>query len=374
MKRFWIFYFFVITGILFSSCKKEPVPVPSVANPVFSFTGNVAGSPVNIQAGVNDYYMYSSFIQDANHVYNFLGDLRKFNCTNCTNRISVQINDYKVSPLNAAAVIDTSLLPGYYAYQTHDTLSGSGYTVDFFSDPTGATPKTYLWNFGDGITSTQANPSHTYSVSGHYAACLSITFKDSLNSTSNICTEVKIGTADTVCSATFIDSTMGGNNYFFIANYIGPGVPSTYLWDFGDGTTSTSVSPVHTFSPSVVYQVCLKITDNQGYVSNVCRNIATQGFSGSIANFNFVPKGSTSNYLSTVKISWTDALGISYTSDYSPQPLSSYFQIVSVSEYSKNENNQKTKKLHVKFKCQVFNALNSAQIDGADAVISVAYR
>ena len=57
-------------------------------------------------------------------------------------------------------------------------------TVNFSSagssDPEGQ-PLTYSWNFGDGTTSTQANPSHTYTVAGPYQARLTVS--DGVNST-----------------------------------------------------------------------------------------------------------------------------------------------------------------------------------------------
>ena len=57
-------------------------------------------------------------------------------------------------------------------------------TVNFSSagssDPEGQ-PLTYSWTFGDGATSTQANPSHTYTVAGQYQARLTVS--DGVNST-----------------------------------------------------------------------------------------------------------------------------------------------------------------------------------------------
>jgi hypothetical protein len=41
-----------------------------------------------------------------------------------------------------------------------------GYTVDFTATVTDA--DSYAWDFGDGETSTELNPSHTYTVSGNY--------------------------------------------------------------------------------------------------------------------------------------------------------------------------------------------------------------
>jgi len=41
-----------------------------------------------------------------------------------------------------------------------------------FTDNTTNSPTSWLWDFGDGNTSTQQNPSHTYAVAGNYTACL----------------------------------------------------------------------------------------------------------------------------------------------------------------------------------------------------------
>lgn len=41
----------------------------------------------------------------------------------------------------------------------------------------------------------------------------------------------------------------------------------SYHWDFGDGTTATGVSPVHTYAVSGGYSITLTVTDNQGYSS-----------------------------------------------------------------------------------------------------------
>ena len=80
---------------------------------------------------------------------------------------------------------------------------------------------------------------------------------------------------------------------------------------------------------------------------------------------------------SNIIINWTDASGKQYTSNNASQPLDSYFQIVSVDAFSDNENGQKTKKVHVKFKCSVYevgNTTNKITIDNGEAVIAVAFK
>ena len=75
-------------------------------------------------------------------------------------------------------------LPPVAAASASPTQGPTPLTVNFSSagssDPEGK-PLTYSWNFGDGTTSTQANPSHTYTVAGPYQARLTVS--DGVNST-----------------------------------------------------------------------------------------------------------------------------------------------------------------------------------------------
>ena len=160
---------------------------------------------------------------------------------------------------------------------------------------------------------------------------------------------------------------------------IGGTPPFSYSWNLGDGNTSTLQNVVHTYSTANSYQACLQVTDANGNIANSCNDIATQGFQGCTTNFNFLSDTvgiPNPQALSNVTITWTDNSGVIYTSNSNnvPQPSDSYFQIISEENYLKNLSNQSTKKLHVKFKCMVFNGSNSRQISNGDVVIAVAYK
>jgi cytochrome c len=53
------------------------------------------------------------------------------------------------------------------------------------SDPDGGTLN-YAWTFGDGTTSTAANPAHTYTANGTYTVTLKVTDSTNLSSTANV--------------------------------------------------------------------------------------------------------------------------------------------------------------------------------------------
>lgn len=123
------------------------------------------------------------------------------------------------------------------------------FKVDFTSFVSPASKNDlYRWNFGDGNTSTDANPSNTYTTTGYFNVSLSITDSLGCSTTKAKNQYIFIGipvvgfsyTPSEGCSpllVTFTNSTLGAP----------PG--STYSWNFGDGGVSTSQNPTHIYGP-----------------------------------------------------------------------------------------------------------------------------
>ncbi len=176
---------------LFVTCKKEQLqPNNTVNQPVFMFTGNINFAQVSYRAGVNNYYMNSSYAQDANNVYNFMGTLQS--TASLKNSIQFVINDYKVSGKGASAVIDSSLVPALYSIEKPGGTV-SRYSTSFIPVMVGM-PVSYLWNFGDGSTSSSNSPTHIYAHPGNYHTSLSVNLSSCGNMVdSNI---YKMGTPD----------------------------------------------------------------------------------------------------------------------------------------------------------------------------------
>ncbi len=137
------------------------------------------------------------------------------------------------------------------------SIGSDGLTVDFDNQSTGSYTA-LAWDFGDGMTSTTVNPSHTYGTDGTYEVCLVIESNDCRSET------CKIFTVETLynptCEAFFeweLDGTggivfTGPDNIF--------GLPVDLFWDFGDNTTSTATNPTHFYTDPGTYEVCLGIS------------------------------------------------------------------------------------------------------------------
>ena len=133
----------------------------------------------------------------------------------------------------------------------------------------------YLWDFGDGSTSTAQNPIHTYLPTGTntFTACLTIS--DPIGGCSDSsCVTFTLNTGGTTCDASFT-STLNQMTVNFTPSF--PMTGTTYSWDFGDGTTSTLQNPTHVYSsPSgtTTYNVCLTVTNtSQSCTDTECQSI-----------------------------------------------------------------------------------------------------
>ena len=131
-----------------------------------------------------------------------------------------------------------------------------------------ATIDEYFWEFGDGETSTDANPTHLYEFPGLYIVSLTIVSADGCTSTSkyvlnlnngNDCNNVWI-TFDKIDSLKFqFDGGLITNDTTFNSIY-------EYHWEFGDGSFSNDPVPYHTYEAHGFYIVTLTLTTPNGIV------------------------------------------------------------------------------------------------------------
>lgn len=130
----------------------------------------------------------------------------------------------------------------------------TGNTVSFVPSNANYTQGNFLWTFGDGTSSEEIAPAHTYSSTGLYSVC--VWYSDTFCS-SYVCDSVFVGFNDT-CYTQF-SSYQSGDLMNFSPAWID--FSSTYNWDFGDGTTSSEISPSHQFAAEGSYYVCLTVTN-----------------------------------------------------------------------------------------------------------------
>lgn len=164
---------------------------------------------------------------------------------------------------------DTITVLGAHADFNFDKASGCVPALFNFRDSSSARNSSiasYRWQFDDGSVSAGNSATHTYNAMGTFPVKLMVQnqegCKDSITK-SVIVSDVK---ADFDVD---VNGVCGGKPIKFI-NHSSANA-ATYLWDFGDGTTSTDTTPVHAYSRENNYTIKLTVTDGKGCVNTMVK-------------------------------------------------------------------------------------------------------
>ena len=181
-----------------------------------------------------------------------------------------------------------------------------GQSVTFQNNSSPA-PTSSFWNFGDGTTTSQVNPTKTYLAGGVFLVTL---INDYGNCVDSITKSVSVTTQPPV-NFSANDST--SCKAPFTVQFSGPSA-STWLWDFGDGGTSTSQSPTHIYNSLGTFSVTLTITLPGGCSNTITKyqyikiSPATVRISnvptGGCIPFTFQPIATIQSVDSVVSYSW----------------------------------------------------------------------
>lgn len=151
-----------------------------------------------------------------------------------------------------------------------------------------ATPISYSYDFGDGLTlvSFHDTVAYSYANSGSYTACVTVLFSDSCMATS--C--VNVVSPNLNCQADFgvIPDTTGQYSLLLVNNSWGNGL--NYHWDFGDGGTSNAAYPQHTYAGPGTYLICLMVSDTTNTcTSTFCDSVVVTNKLGAAFTIQVVP-------------------------------------------------------------------------------------
>jgi PKD repeat protein len=240
-----------------SDVTSTSVSVYAVPTVSFSQTSQCVGTAMSFtngsSTGNNNWTFgdgYTSTSANPSHVYNMSGN---FNVTlKVTNGFGCS------SELTKAVTVYAAPTAGFTATEV---CRGSATT--FSNSSTGATG--YAWAFGDGGTSTSANPSYTYGAAGTYTVSMVATSANGCSST--YASSVVVNATPT---ASFGVNEACANSVVSFSNTSSAGVNS---WTFGDGAGSQMANPSHVYTTANTYNVVLTVTNGDGCVASSNRNV-----------------------------------------------------------------------------------------------------
>ena len=125
----------------------------------------------------------------------------------------------------------------------------------------------YLWDFKDGSTATEADPKHTFIAQGDYEVLLTVKDENGLTSQETIL--ISVANAENVAPIAVVTSNAIAGDAPVTIQFIGSNSTddkeiTKYSWDFKDGSTATNSNPSHTFTQAGVYDVELTVEDQEG--------------------------------------------------------------------------------------------------------------
>lgn len=248
----------------------RPVADISLSDNTLCLVGNLVASSTSIPGSTPiSQYLYdfgngsTATTPTANAVYTSPGlfpiSLKITDFNGCTDSVTTQVTVY--SPPTAA-------------FQANDSLGCGAQSFSFFDQSNGPSQLVnWQWNFGDGGTSTLAQPTHAYTSTGQYHVSLKVT--DQNGCTDSIAKPNYIRLNGPNAAFTFTQAAGCGD---VDATFTDTSIPDTTLtswaWTFGDGGTATGANPVHTYNASGNYPISLTITNVVGCTSTFRDTVA----------------------------------------------------------------------------------------------------
>lgn len=124
---------------------------------------------------------------------------------------------------------------------------------------------TYTWDFGDGQSGAGQTATHVYSSAGSYTA--KVTATDSANATGSVTVGITVTSGSSLTIAATASPTSSAHaplTVTFSCSASGGTAPYSYLWDFGDGASSTEANTTHTYNSVGTFTAKVIVGDFNG--------------------------------------------------------------------------------------------------------------
>lgn len=314
------------TGSINISAITNPLPVANFTSSQVCFGGTTLFTDIsNVTSGTITSWSWdlgdgnSSLQQNPTHTYANDGtftvtlDITTNNGCNATYTANVNVNPLPVAAFNVTnACENSSVLMTDLSSVSAGNITG------------------YNWSFGDTQTSTNQNPSHTYTNDGNYNIQLIVT-------TAGGCTDTVSAPITIYPSpvAGFSSTTVCLNNStsFTNSSSVSSGSISTYAWDFGDGFTSSANNTTHTYASAGNFNTTLIVVSNNGCSDTLQQNVVVNALPNANAGSDaIICNGATATLTASggTGYSWTP--GGATTASISINPSSNTTYTVTVTD------------------------------------------
>jgi len=361
-------YYLLFLILFLASCKESPLPPTIEGDPFFELPIKIDGADLKLSAGMEGYYLYTSFDQDDHDVYRFEGNIRPLDCLTCGPQLRIVFRDAQQRTDGSKPNVNDILKVKSYDFygSQQDTAA---YQTHFQVEIDNPNDFIYSWDLGDGTTATQPTFVHTYPT---FPAAYDV----NLEINNNICSSKINQRIDVPKAACFpeIGTEFTGNETRIVFNTTPQG-GLNYNWNFGDGNTAIGANASHDFQARGAYTVCLSASSNNCSAMH-CRNVEVGEADGCAVNFSYetIPVILPDSLgFGQIEVYWVDRNGKTYQSSLLPQPTTSFFQILEKDPYQANENGESTMAFTFSLNCKLFADNEELELSISNGKMAVAY-
>jgi len=360
------------------SCDETNLPDEVDGEVLFFLDGTLNNKPLIINAGEDNFYLYTNYQVDNNGLLHFEGNFAKTNACieNCDEALRISISN-NIPGLGFN--INDALFVGDYRLASQQIDSTTLYETTFQASGVGNSTITANWDFGDGNTSTNLHPVYDFQSSN---PIVQLEITDLFGCKSLARSQLDLDN-NSFCQQDFFFSYNPSLSIYSFIPFGGYQSSNTYQWRIVSESDSLQSSN-STFTTAVnangQFQVCLTTTSSSGCISEICKSFdaATSTLSCAAAfQFDAQPRVEVVNsqIFSNVEIAYTSPDNVLFTNKNGNQPSTnnSYFRIINISDYEINENGQLTKKIIAEMNCVLFdNNGNELVLNSSNFVFAVA--
>jgi len=216
----------------------------SAGTTTFTFTDQTTGTVTSRAWSFGDGGTASG--TSVSHVYAAAG----------TYTVTLTINGSSQATHGVSVTAPSSVLTAAFGWTPFSPTTGQAVS---FGDQSSGSPSSWQWSFGDGSTSSLQNPVKQYNTAGNYNVTLTVFRNGATSSTvSHFISVASVIPATPPVTAAFgftpTNPTTSQNVNFADQS---TGVPTSWVWSFGDGFSSSQQNPVHNYSSPGTYNVTL---------------------------------------------------------------------------------------------------------------------
>ncbi|TKB99009.1 PKD domain-containing protein [Pedobacter cryophilus] len=188
---------------------------------------------------------------------------------------SLPVNSGLCSTLDEEIInfdFEVSDLPVAEFSSNNEVCVGGTLPFTYVEKNIGEPVNSWLWDFGDGTISTLKNPTHVFPLSGVYK--VKLTIKSNIGCVSGVFEKsISVKKLPVASLETQSPLCVNTNIQFADKSTSADGNLTSWLWSFGDGTTSTQQNPTHLFTKSGTYVVSITSSTQFGCSNTFSKSV-----------------------------------------------------------------------------------------------------